>query len=404
LLIQEIKKNIGFFVIMTLVLSLLLSAGVSLFNFSFEINREIINSFDNEFAFGHSVLVDGFHQNTDEWRANGVFYASYGGSSKAVEGIDDFWLSINVFHFEDYLPPIMQITSDRHDDFLVDGRFFTSADNRDFDGRFPIFISDAMIKMAKVAGLDISVGDELNLYWKRYIFGEEDNAIIIDGTEEYVIIKRTFFVEGIYRLTDTAYFNRLPFAIISVAAHKEFLEEMGENIGFTDFIITNLEDLRRFEREANRRGLQFSSWVLDDIALLTTFSGVFVSVSFVILLLSGAIVFIYAGMIINKRLAFIGILKAMGMTNFKVSKLFFYMLLAAFFIAFLFGNVFSIFISSHFSYLAYSLFEYNLGIGFNLVSQLIFAGAIVVIVFLSSILLYRKIKKISVAKVLTLRE
>jgi len=390
---QEIKKSIGFFVIMTLVLALLLSAGVSLFNFSFEMNREIINSFDDVFEFGHGVRLDGFHQNTDEWRQNGVFYARYWDSFKGVEELDDFWFVIDVIQFEDYLPTAMQRASNRYDDFLIAGQLWTSADNGVFDGRFPIFISDFVVEQANEAGVQINIGDEFNLFERRFI-----------GFEDYIIISRTFFIQGIFRWTNLSYADHIPRAAISVTAEKEFIEERGGSIIETNFIINSLEDLRRFEREANRRGIRFDSWVLEEIALVAMFSGIFVSVSLVILLISGLIVFVYAGMIINKRIGFIGILKAMGMTNIRVAKMFFLMLLTAFSIAFLLANIFSLIINSHFSSLAYYLFGFSLGIGFNPVSQVIFAGAIVILVFLSTILLHKKIKKISVANVLTLRE
>ncbi|MCL2556153.1 MAG: hypothetical protein FWE03_03940 [Firmicutes bacterium] len=393
LTIQEIKKNISFFVIMMLVLALLLSAGVSLFNFSFEINQELIASFDEVFRFGYEVSIDGFHQNTDEWRQQGVLYAGYWSSFKNVEGLDDLTIMSGVFQFEDNLPPTMQRAYDKYDDFLVAGRFWTSMDNDKTNGRFPIFISDELIEQASKAGILLKVGDEFNLFMRKFI-----------DVSEYLKIFRPFFIAGIFKLQDNAYANRINHSIISIAAELSFREELGDEITTTTFIFDSIENLRLFEREANRQGLRFYSWVLEQISLVAMFSGIFIVVSLVILLLSGLIVFIYASMIINKRISFIGILKAMGMTNFHVTKIFFLILLIAFALAFILANIFSVIISSHFAYLAYTLFDFNIRIGFNLVSQIIFAGAIVVIAFLASALLYKKIKKISTAKVLTLKE
>ena len=390
LTIQEIKKNAAFFIIMTLVLSLLLSAGASLFNFSFEINREVLNSFERDFEFGYEVRVDGFIENTDEMRANGVFYARYQARTKIIQNEQEFFaINLDAFQFENHLPIAMQRAYDEFDDFIVGGQLWNEGSNGVFDGRFPIFLSDFYIHHAKEAGIIIGVGDEFNLYERIFI-----------SFDEYFITYQTFFVKGIFRVMDIPFPWHFPWAAISIAAEQAFRNAAGELINTTYLSISNIEDLMRFRRHANRVGLNFSSWIADEIALVGTFSGIFISVSLVILLLSGFVVFIYSGMIINNRMGFIGILKAMGMSNFRVSKMFFFMILTTFIIAFIIGNIFSIFINSHFVYLAYSLFSQNLNLGFNIASQIILLGVIVFIVFMASVLLYKKIKSISIAKVL----
>jgi len=401
LALQEIKKNSAFFIIMTLVLSLLLSAGASLFNFSFEINREIVHGFERQFEFGHEEWLDGFVETNDEFMQNGVHYIRYSARPKSVvgAGAHNALISVCAYQFEHHLPIAMQRAYDEFDDFLIDGVLWTEESNGMFDGKFPIFLSDLIVELAYQSGFEINIGDVLYVYERVFL-----SDIVADGDADYRVVYKPFFVKGIYRWSDIPFRGHLPIAAISLAAELAFREATDSSIWDTRLIFASLEDLIRFNRFAVRQGLNFVSWIIDEIDLVGAFSGIFASVSIVILLLSGFVVFIYAGMIINKRMQFIGILKAMGMTNFKVSKMFFVMILAAFIIAFILGNIFSIFINAHFSYLAYSLFDQSLNLGFNIVSQMILLGSIVLIAFLASLLLFRKIQRISIAKVLTSKE
>jgi ABC-type antimicrobial peptide transport system permease subunit len=94
----------------------------------------------------------------------------------------------------------------------------------------------------------------------------------------------------------------------------------------------------------------------------------------------------------------------MGLTSGRIAKQFFVMLLMVLGVAFVLGNVFSLFITSHFASLALQLFDYTLNTGFNVLSQAIFAALTVLTAFLSVLLLYRKINKVSISQTLAQRE
>ena len=392
LTLQELKKNIVFFVIMTVVLSLLLSAGVSLFNFSFEINREILASFDREFEFGHEVRADVFVEYNEVLSQNGVLYTKHWGHAKSLDAnfIDVFAIFPDVLSFGENLPVAVTRAKNIYNDFIVDGTLWNNTYGGYYDGGFPLFISDTMTQMASTFGLTLAVGDSITLYEYSHF----DSRVVYNN----------FILRGIFRQLDTSYQILLPNVVTSIEAERAFRQAFNTDIGSTTFVVDSVENLRRFMRHADRANIPIRSWVAEDIGLVNLFSGIFASTAAVILILSGLIAFIYAGMLINKRMTFIGILKAMGMTNLRVTIIFFIMLLLAFIIAFLLGNGFSLIISAHFSYLAYSLFGFTLGIGFNFLAMGIFLGLVVVIVFLASLLLWLKIRRVSVSKVLTLRE
>ena len=390
LTLQELKKNIFFFVIMTVVLTLLLSSGVALFNFSFEINREILASYDNEFESGHAIRVDTFLEFDTSFSQHGVSYMRYRSMLKSVGLGSNYFISGSVLDFRDNLPIAVERAKAAYSDFIIDGTLWQNTYGG-YDNGFPLFLRDTFAASLFIhLGIVLTVGDTLTLY-------ETD---FFTDTVYY----RNFILRGIFRSYGTAYANFLPFAVMSIESELAFRQAFNQNISTTYFIINSMENLQIFARFAARRGITITSWILEGVALVNLFSGIFASVAVVILILSGLIAFVYAGMLINKRMTFIGILKAMGMTNFKVTFIYFLMLLLAFIVAFILGNLFSLIISRHFSLLAYSLFGFTLGIGFNFLAIGIFLALVVVIVFLASLLLYLKVKRVSVSKVLTLRE
>jgi len=392
LTLQELKKNIIFFAIMTIVISLLLSSGISLFNFSFEINREILASFDSEFEPSYFVSVDEFLTTSDSFRQNGVSYMRYTSMLKSLELNEQFFfISGDVFDFNDNLPVAVERSVASYNDFIVDGTLWQHTYGGYYGGGFPIFLSDLYVAILYYhLGLVFSVGSTITLF--------EFDSI------DHRLYYRDFIVRGIFRSHGTTYSDFLPFAVFSLESEKAFRAAFGQVIRTTYFHITSTQDLQIFAEFMTGKGFTITSWILENISMVSLFSGIFASVAIVILILSGLIAFVYAGMLINKRMTFIGILKAMGMTNFRIALIYFLMLLSAFLIAFILGNLFSLIISAHFSYLAYSLFGFALAIGFNVLAIGIFLAVTIVIVMLAAVLLWLKIKRVSVARVLTLKE
>ena len=299
------------------------------------------------------------------------------------------WLFGEAYHFENYLPKNFEQVMLKYDNFLIDGSFWNESDNNKTNGEYAIFLSDLIVNDAKEAGIEIAVGKTVSaVEW-----------MIIDDEIEFIAMD--FIVKGIYRYDDLDFeYRYLPGAVIPLNAELEFRQMSDWPLDRTWVLINSLDDFKQFASYAKSNNISYTAYIEEDLQLVSLFSSIFAVVSVAILVLSGFIAFIYCGMLINKRLNFIGLIKALGMSDFSIARQFLIMLVVVFGFSFIVGNIFSIFLTSHFAHLALTLFNYELNTGFNIMSQLVFCLLTALTAVLSSILLYRRIKKISIAQTL----
>jgi|GEM_PF-1830506 len=410
---EEFKKNIGFFILMAIVLTLLMAAGVSIFNFSFEIDKQITEQLSPKFEYGYNVIIEEFIE-PESKRMPGVDYYTYHCEDRVLlplpegypyneedleeenEQVWPLWLGGVSYYFENYLPKNFLKAMSKYDDFLISGSFWTESDNNKINGLYPIFLSDSFVYAAKELGIYITVGGTISTMG---FIRTEDNDIEI-------LAEMDFIVKGIYRYNDLEWRDcvNIPYTVIPLSAELEFRKKSDWQLVTTYVVVNSIGDLKQFTSFAKNNGIKYTAYVEEDLQLISLFSSIFAVVSIVILALSGFIAFIYCGMFINKRINFIGLIKALGMSDFSIAKQFLFMLVIVFGFAFIAGNIFSIFLTSHFTNLALTLFDYELSTGFNVMSQLVFCLLTALTAVLSVFLLYRRIKKISIAKVLTQKE